>query len=101
MRSLAIGHPFFAPRAGRDLIGVLLNARTDWVEIRGLVTESYRLPAKKLTALDQDTGGRDGTTLMSPPGLYLGDEAAPNMVDGDTNPRRRSWRGPLNDRPDS
>ena len=49
---LAIGHPFFAPRAGRDLIGVLVNARTDWVEIRELVTESYRVLApKKLTAL--------------------------------------------------
>ena len=49
---LSTGHPFFAPRAGRDRIGVLLTADTDWEEIRELVTESYRILApKKLAAL--------------------------------------------------
>jgi len=49
---LSIGHPFFAPRAGRDRIVVVLNDDTDWDEIRELVTESYRILApKKLTAL--------------------------------------------------
>jgi hypothetical protein len=49
---LSIGHPFFAPRAGRDRIGVLLTGDTGWEEIRELVTESYRtLAPKKLTAL--------------------------------------------------
>jgi hypothetical protein len=49
---LSIGRPFFAPRAGRDRLGVLLTAETDWEEIRELVTESYRVLApKKLTAL--------------------------------------------------
>jgi predicted DNA-binding protein (MmcQ/YjbR family) len=50
---LAVGHPFFAPRAGRpDRIGVRLTDDSDWEEIRELVTESYRLLApKKLTAL--------------------------------------------------
>ena len=49
---LSIGHPFFAPRAGRDRIGVLLTDDTDWEEIRELVSESYRVLApKKLTAL--------------------------------------------------
>jgi predicted DNA-binding protein (MmcQ/YjbR family) len=49
---LAIGHPFFASRASRDRIGVLLTDDTDWEEIRELVTESYRILApKKLTAL--------------------------------------------------
>jgi predicted DNA-binding protein (MmcQ/YjbR family) len=48
---LSIGRPFFASRAGRDRIGVLLTDDTDWEEIRELVTESYRLLApKKLTA---------------------------------------------------
>ena len=42
---LSIGHPFFAPRAGRDRIGVLLTDDTDWEEIRQLVTESYRILA--------------------------------------------------------
>ncbi len=49
---LSIGRPFFASRAGRDRIGVLLTDDTDWEEIRELVTESYRVLApKKLTAL--------------------------------------------------
>jgi len=48
---LSAGRPFFAPRAGRDRIGVLLTDGTDWEEIRELVTESYRVLApKKLTA---------------------------------------------------
>ena len=49
---LSLGVPFFAPRAGRDRIGVLLTEDTDWEEIRELVTESCRLLAPgKLTAL--------------------------------------------------
>jgi hypothetical protein len=49
---LSSGHPFFASRAGRDRIVVLLTDDTDWEEIRELVTESYRILApKKLTAL--------------------------------------------------
>jgi len=49
---LSIGHPFFASRAGRDRIVVLLTDNTDWAEIRELVIESYRILApKKLTAL--------------------------------------------------
>jgi hypothetical protein len=49
---LSIGHPFFAPRAGRGRIGVRLTRDTDWEEIRELVIESYRMLApKKLTAL--------------------------------------------------
>ena len=49
---LSIGHPFFASRAGRDRIGVVLTDDTDWEEIRELVTESYRVLApKKLTGL--------------------------------------------------
>jgi hypothetical protein len=48
---LSIGHPFFATRAGRDRVGVLLTDGTDWEEIRELVTDSYRILApKKLTA---------------------------------------------------
>jgi hypothetical protein len=49
---LAIGHPYFPSRAGRDRVGVLLTDDTDWDEIRELVTESYRILApKKLSAL--------------------------------------------------
>jgi hypothetical protein len=49
---LSAGHPFFASRAGRDRIGVLLTDDTDWEDIRELVTDSYRILApKKLAAL--------------------------------------------------
>jgi hypothetical protein len=49
---LSIGRPFFAPRGGRDRIGVWLTEDTDWEEIRELVTESYRILApKKLSSL--------------------------------------------------
>jgi hypothetical protein len=44
---LSIGHPYFATRAGRDRIGVLLTDDTNWEEIRELVTESYRVVAPK------------------------------------------------------
>jgi hypothetical protein len=49
---LAMGHPFFAARAGRGRIGVRLTGNIDWEEIRELAIESYRrLAPKKLTAL--------------------------------------------------
>ncbi len=48
---LSMGHPYFAPRAGGDRIGVRLTGRTDWEEIRELVMDGYRLLApKKLVA---------------------------------------------------
>jgi hypothetical protein len=51
---VSIGHPYFAPRAGRDRLGVLLTDDTDWEEIRELVTESYRVlaPKKLIELLD-------------------------------------------------
>jgi hypothetical protein len=52
---LAIGHPFYASRAGRDRIVVRLTDDTDWEEILELLTESYRrLAPKKLTLLLDD-----------------------------------------------
>jgi hypothetical protein len=49
---LSAGYPYFASRAGRDRIVVMLDGDTDWAEVRELVTESYRLLApKKLAAL--------------------------------------------------
>ncbi len=48
---LSTGHPYFAPRAGGDRIGVRLTDHTDWEEIGELVIDSYRLLApKKLVA---------------------------------------------------
>jgi hypothetical protein len=48
---LSIGHPFFASRAGRDRIVVMLTDNTDWQEIRELVTESYRTLAVEPAAI--------------------------------------------------
>ena len=49
---LSNGHPFFASRASRNRIVVVLTDDTDWEEIRELVTESYRrLAPRKLVAL--------------------------------------------------
>jgi hypothetical protein len=51
---LSIGRPFFAPRGGRDRIGVLLTDHTDWDEIRELVTDSYRVLAPKKPSAQLD-----------------------------------------------
>lgn len=48
---LSMGHPFFEPLGGPDRLGVVLTDETDWVEVRELLTESYRrLAPKKLIA---------------------------------------------------
>jgi len=45
-------HPFFKPGWWPDIVGMKLDASTEWDEVAGLVTESYRLLApKKLAAL--------------------------------------------------
>ncbi len=46
------GHPFFYLGWGRDAMGMVLDADTDWDEVRELVTESFCVLApKKLVAL--------------------------------------------------
>ena len=46
------GHPFFYAGWGRDVIGMVLDDRTDWGEVTELLTESYCLMApNKLVAL--------------------------------------------------
>jgi hypothetical protein len=48
---LRVGHPFFGT-GGRDVVGMVLDARTDWDEVAELMTESYCIVApKKLIAL--------------------------------------------------
>jgi hypothetical protein len=62
---LAVGHPFFRPGWGDNVVGMVLDAATDWDEVAELVTESYCILApKKLVALvdrpaaeDDDLGG--------------------------------------------
>jgi hypothetical protein len=46
------GHPFFVLGWGRDAIGMVLDAGTDWDEVREVVTESFCVLApQKLIAL--------------------------------------------------
>ena len=46
------GHPFFYAGWGRDVVGMVLDAATDWGEVGELLTESYCVLApKKLVAL--------------------------------------------------
>lgn len=46
------GYPFFVLGWGRDALGMVLDADTDWDEVRELVTESFCVLApKKLVAL--------------------------------------------------
>jgi len=41
----AIGPPYFKPLWFRDIVGMVLDERTDWTEVEELVTESYCLLA--------------------------------------------------------
>jgi hypothetical protein len=56
------GHPFFYAGWGRDVIGMVLDAATDWDEVAELLTESYCVLApKKLIALvDRPDPPEDG-----------------------------------------
>jgi hypothetical protein len=41
------GLPFFKPRWRADIVGMVLDAGTDWEEVAELITESYRILAPK------------------------------------------------------
>jgi hypothetical protein len=46
------GHPFFYAGWGRNVVGMVLDADTDWDEVAEILTESYCVMApKKLAAL--------------------------------------------------
>jgi len=45
------GRPFFQPRHGKYVVGMVLNHRTDWTEVTEVLTDSYCVHApKKLAA---------------------------------------------------
>lgn len=49
---LDTGHPYFAAAKNERRLGIVIDAHTDWTEIRELILDSYRLLApKKLSAL--------------------------------------------------
>ena len=45
-----LGHPFFLTRWGRDDVGIVLGAGTDWREVEELVAESYCILAPRRLA---------------------------------------------------
>ncbi len=56
------GHPFIVLGWGRDALGMVLDADTDWGEVRELVTESFCVLApKKLVALVDRPDDRGGS----------------------------------------
>jgi hypothetical protein len=63
------GSPFFVLGWGRDALGMVLDADTDWVEVRELVIESFCVLApKKLIALvDRPDERGFGTVPDFPP----------------------------------
>ena len=48
------GHPFFHLGWGRNAVGMVLDDRTDWAEVRELLVESYCLLAPKKLAAQLD-----------------------------------------------
>jgi hypothetical protein len=53
------GHPFFVLGWGRDALGMVLDADTDWDEVRELVLESYCVlaPEKLISRVDRPDEG--------------------------------------------
>jgi hypothetical protein len=62
---LRMGHPFFRAGWGANVMGMVLDGRTDWDEVAELLTESYCIMApKKLVALvDRPEPDGDGDEL--------------------------------------
>jgi predicted DNA-binding protein (MmcQ/YjbR family) len=44
------GHPFFRPKWGPNVVGMVLDDGVDWDEVAELLTESYRVLAPKKLA---------------------------------------------------
>jgi len=52
------GHPYFRPRWGPDVLGVVLGPDADWAELAELVVESYceMAPGKLVAMVDRPAG---------------------------------------------
>ncbi len=52
------GHPYFRPRWGRDVLGMVLGSDVDWAELTELLVESYceLAPGKLVAMVDRPTG---------------------------------------------
>lgn len=53
----AIGHPFFRPGWGSNVVGMVLDGDVDWTEVAELLTESYCIRAPKKLAAQVDRPG--------------------------------------------
>lgn len=53
----SMGEPFFHAGWGRHVVGLVINADTDWDEVRELLTDSYRLLAPRMLAARLDASG--------------------------------------------
>ena len=55
----SMGRPFFKPLWPSDIVGMVLDAQTDWEEVSELLLESYCLLAPKqlVELVDRPTGG--------------------------------------------
>ncbi|WP_040492690.1 MmcQ/YjbR family DNA-binding protein [Ilumatobacter nonamiensis] len=53
-----VGHPFVVLGWGRDAMGLVLDAETDWGEVRELVQDSFCVlaPKKLITLVDRPSG---------------------------------------------
>lgn len=63
------GHPFLVLGWGRDALGMVLDADTDWDEVREVVIESFCVmaPKKLIALLDRpDDGGQASPEAHSP-----------------------------------
>jgi YjbR len=62
-----MGHPFFKAGWGSNVMGIVLDRRTDWAEVAELVTESYCIMApKKLVALVDRPAAEDDDAAAPP-----------------------------------
>ena len=51
------GPPFFRADWGENVVGMVLDDETDWVEVAELVTDSYRVQAPRRLAFRLKAGG--------------------------------------------
>jgi hypothetical protein len=64
-----MGHPFFRPAWGKDVVGMVIDDGVEWDEVAELLTESYCVMApKKLVAMvDRPEADGDGARDLPPP----------------------------------
>lgn len=80
-----MGEPYFRAGWGSNVVGMLLDERTDWTELAELLTDSYRLQAPARLAEQVGQPGEEPLT---------GDVSAPEGRGRAPLDLRRRGRGP-------